>query len=946
MSWPARGAGRFPLQQYKPANKNSADTNGASSTGAGTSSLGAFDKSRMPDTPFAPSPKEARGSSHRLTKRSATALSPADGPADKRPRVTTSSDRNQTPVVDSSIKPFDSSQSRRNSTSRQNSIDRPSPASLTAQTKKGRHVEQENPSQSRKSLKKLSTSFRGSNGSASPSPHSMMHGDSGQIGSGTSTPVRGAPPAPPMVLGSGSVTNPDVDNKYPRSIASLRTAAALTKQIKPASSSEKSIAAQLQAKNLQLQALQEEINNGKTWQLQLEERLVKLESQTPSIDTGLSDSMKQMKEISQKVRQLEDLPRPDLLTDERAIRTLKDYIDQSIRQSLQEGVTAAEAILAEVKTVALESRLDKTCIDRLRKDMSSVQKDTETLKKADLSQRLSSLETAVKSQEQHTAQKLNIINEQLEKQDTDVRILTAFMETTKKENPPLQLSSLQKKFRDQKQDTTEKLRDIDKQLERHQTEMNSVTSSIENIKQTHLSEQLSNLEKRFGTQEQDTTRKLAAIETQLEQQSVAVDHEMLKKGLAQLEGDARLELENNTKRINTTIDSQRAELKNVIEVYINNATQLIKQDMGKDMAEIRKANDDAQIKFDSAMNDVRTEHNHLRNQVDLLDRRGTSAAPSGALELQPQEPKQDLQSKIDTLAAKVVEIDIVAETAREEVDVFSKTLINRFNEVVETRLEPIKQNIREIREQDPTHNQPVDLRNVVAKQESLTNALQSLEDRFYNITTESIFQQMVHCITQNYPNAPGFLSALNRLASRVDNTEKHIKSESQARSDEIQRIRVESGSEYGSREALGNLRTKHDDLHALVISLTEKFDVLKNSMEPLKEAKRVLDTSIGNLATRVETTESLGIKHAGELQSIHSALDALVTLDLEQLRDLGAQFPQIILTLAEHEHNIMTVNNNHRGGGVRLTWSYGLSSIYEEHFAKEMHRGTDKGKEH
>lgn len=71
--------------------------------------------------------------------------------------------------------------------------------------------------------------------------------------------------------------------------------------------------------------------------------------------------------------------------------------------------------------------------------------------------------------------------------------------------------------------------------------------------------------------------------------------------------------------------------------------------------------------------------------------------------------------------------------------------------------------------------------------------LKSLEHRYENMTTESIYQQMVHWMTQNYPQAPAFLDKLKTLQKEMERVTalQHAQSQYEAELAEIRHRQTE-----------------------------------------------------------------------------------------------------------------------------------------------------------
>ena len=272
---------------------------------------------------------------------------------------------------------------------------------------------------------------RGPAGSASPirtaSPFALSNSEAAQQGSGHTTPVSGAPVAPPMIPSTVPFLPKRPSGNEPRrGVASIRLAAA-KKQILTAPASENAAIAQLRAKMIDsqnqnkkdLEHLKSDLANETSFRHQTERRLdEKLEkSQTTSVDPDL---VKKVDQLSEKVQQLQ-ASRDGSLEDVAYIDALVSRVRQSmpsppppkldvivvksdLEKRLQKLETAVESGLGK-RLQKFETAVDSNLENRLQKletavndlDFSKHLQKIESGIKSDLGKRLQKLENDVKT---------------------------------------------------------------------------------------------------------------------------------------------------------------------------------------------------------------------------------------------------------------------------------------------------------------------------------------------------------------------------------------------------------------------------------------------------------------------------------------------------------------------------------------------------------------------
>lgn len=139
--------------------------------------------------------------------------------------------------------------------------------------------------------------------------------------------------------------------------------------------------------------------------------------------------------------------------------------------------------------------------------------------------------------------------------------------------------------------------------------------------------------------------------------------------------------------------------------------------------------------------------------------------------------------------------------------------------------------------------------------EILQNVLRSLEDRYQNITTEALYQHMVHWIADAYPNAPGFLNQLGAVQADITSLRKF--------NNEIRWVSQVAQQLYGlaqSSQQLQQLAQNAESVHSLPQTLQKVDDTCELARQAV--AKSYDATS---LATQTENS----------LREINATLSAL-----------------------------------------------------------------------
>jgi hypothetical protein len=361
-------------------------------------------------------------------------------------------------------------------------------------------------------------------GSASPmhaaSPLSLTNGDAGQHGSGNTTPIHGAPPAPSMVPHRRV---PGVGGA--RGIATIRQTVA-KKQTLPGVS-ENTVLASIRAKHIDLQnemkkitdqqallqseqtkataqrehadiGLKEQLNQSQVKldlemkkRLEVEQRLEALESKFKQFQNKPADSvlLTQINELSSKVRQLESLPRSD------APAITQAQIEKSVEQVVQSGIKAHGDKITELemKVTAFGTDLEKSKpnyeaftkhslkegiipleyrLDTVEAGARSITTCIDALVNENNKSRLDQLEGGLVPRVDKLEKDVNTMTTKSDKSDKrvknlsekDIQALKQDMENFKKANPSKEISDLTSAFAAEKQNTTKQFKEVKSEM--------------------------------------------------------------------------------------------------------------------------------------------------------------------------------------------------------------------------------------------------------------------------------------------------------------------------------------------------------------------------------------------------------------------------------------------------------------------------------------------------
>ncbi|KAJ4348765.1 uncharacterized protein N0V89_010143 [Didymosphaeria variabile] len=437
-------------------------------------------------------------------------------------------------------------------------------------------------------------------GSASPlhvaSPLSMTNGDAGQVGSGNTTPIHGAPPAPSMVPHKRVPVGGNV-----RGVASIRQAAA-KKQMLPGVGSESSALAKIQAKNIELQnqlkkateqlgqvqielgkdtrqrnqletdlraqlsQMQEELKTEKNQRTKLEERLQKVEeeqSRSSPVTSGLS---KQVDNLSDKVKQLEVSSKQEAQPDTAQI---ENRVKQSVLSDIKAHVTkdtGTKVTSLETRFTGIEKRLDKLKPDLEKSIKQSIKKETEPLQSQ--------------------------LNQLVTKTDSNESRIDGFADEKSKSR----VDKLAKDLIVVKTQSNSNEKRIDALFKE---DVYLLKEDVEAFKKANLSKQFSDLQSDFATQKENTTQQFQKVESELAEKSTVRQYESLEKQVEAVHG-----------RIKLYVDERLpSHFNGVIKPLQDESLQIVRkvEDIGKYIAENKTALSNLESSTSTSINQLRVD---------------------------------------------------------------------------------------------------------------------------------------------------------------------------------------------------------------------------------------------------------------------------------------------------------------------------------------------------
>ncbi|KAF1961264.1 hypothetical protein CC80DRAFT_234480 [Byssothecium circinans] len=263
-------------------------------------------------------------------------------------------------------------------------------------------------------------------------------------------------------------------------------------------------------------------------------------------------------------------------------------------------------------------------------------------------------------------------------------------------------------------------------------------------------------------------------------------------------------------------------------------------------------------------------------------------------------------------------------------------------------------------------------------------AVRDLEARYQNITTDTIYSQMVHWVMQNYPNAPDFLNQLkaNRVLLEslrqsvdrftsdwkvlsaktdfaVENSKKAIASADNVEaSKQIARLSFLEQRQENMESSLSNMKLPNIMPTEEMRSLTAAIESEKTARASLEtqlrdlittkhdEWKQANDTSVAvaasvssDLFTNDKEMKKLG-ERIDELQgSFKNFVSMLGAINLADLRHLCGVYPQILRSLYQLRSVVVDINMNLPGGGLK----FNFDDISPPPSAKDAMTTTMKG---
>ncbi|KAL1602440.1 hypothetical protein SLS60_005856 [Paraconiothyrium brasiliense] len=639
-----------------------------------------------------------------------------------------------------------------------------------------------------------------------------------------------------------------------RGVASIRQAAA-KKQMLPGPGSENSALAKIQAKNIELQnqvkkateklgqvqtelkrdttqrnqtdedlraklgqmeaalnQVQEQLKTEKTQRNNLEERLQKVEKEQTRNSPVNSSLLKQVDDLSTKVKQLEVPSKQQPQLDTAHIQSqIENRVKQSVQSDIKGHVTKVTGL--ETRFASVEKRLDKLKPDVEKGITQSIQKEIEPLQ--------SKLNQLVTKTDSHKSR-----IDDLAKEPNNSRVDKLAKELVNVKN---------------QSNSNEKLIDA---LSKEDVYL--LKQDVEAFKKADLSKQISDLQSNFATQKQEITQQFHKVESKLLEKSTVTQYEALEKQVGSVHG--RIESYVNERvqqQVPFLIDPTIATMK----VHIEQIVQKVKEDIGTHVAEnqsalsnlesstsaligklrgdVARANSDAsaeverlrsevsnlegpvtevQLKVEELKSEIFSNNRALRAELTgMRAAPGPSSASTGALALPDhdgtvvQRLNEEFGDRIDRLEKENPEIKDVLQDATEDVrEALSKAesahvtvnamarsldLLTKDFKNMGNAMNTLQGEVKSLRTQDSNrfeHTEPAPMPSNTARPDTTVEdpaieerlqamnlALRNLTTRYENITTEHLHHSMVHWLAQTYPNAPNFLQDLQRMQQEL-----------------------------------------------------------------------------------------------------------------------------------------------------------------------------------
>lgn len=312
----------------------------------------------------------------------------------------------------------------------------------------------------------------------------------------------------------------------------------------------------------------------------------------------------------------------------------------------------------------------------------------------------------------------------------------------------------------------------------------------------------SDLNKHFDEQIAPLTTKVESY-VQHVKEDVAKDIAELRRAVKENKDLVQTSLNDLESLISSSTENLRIEFESTISAdieYLRN--RLSELDPSGDISEIN-------IQFDQFKSSIKQSLEMFKSTYSATDRTATSSQDAT---LQSQfnnfqkrfydQLKDRFGNQIDDLAEDVEKTMATAEGAKRLAKKVGQDLVGHMEAMLKPRFDNIEGNVQAIQAQiktiheqssateqhgestqqashsslsrdqnEPnitTHDDTGQKVEALEQRLEMTNrALQSLEDRYANITTDELHQRMVHWITKTYPNAPGFLNEMNHLKQEL-----------------------------------------------------------------------------------------------------------------------------------------------------------------------------------
>ncbi|KAF1970137.1 hypothetical protein BU23DRAFT_570945 [Bimuria novae-zelandiae CBS 107.79] len=822
-------------------------------------------------------------------------------------------------------------------------------------------------------------------GSASPihvaSPLSITNGDAGQHDSGNTTPVQGAPLAPSMV--SPTVPFPlkrPTDNGVKRSVASIRQAA-LKKQTLSAAASENVALASIRAKNIELQ---NELKIERSERSRLENRLQQLEQklEQPQMPPSDPNLLKKVEDLSESVHLLQK-SQQDPLTDEIAVSTLVERVmgsvksdvksvfdnelEDRVKQAVQSAIPDVSAVQSEVETSvknsvdtaiksqnatlnalskgpnSLENRLKQlfqTDIKSLKKDVSGLTKDSDSFD--DKVKKLMHTDiTALQNHFKKLDNKVTALEKKKGKIESDTGSTKSNIDELKKD-----LANVTAELK-----KAEIARDADvvsnkKRLDDLITKLNDADQYMDSLKEEDLPKKLTALKKELSSQKTSNAQRFTKLEgadsvqqkllgetvkTVIKQMKLVLNNRVaevnedihklqkatddivqeiakIRQAADQNEKAAQTSLADLKYSISTTASTLRAEFyqeQSDLRSSISTAANILRTEFQQEQSAM--AQDSEQ---NPSMTDVRICVEEVRSAI-MSDTKETQ----GCLEKEISRLQSEISCRLETAAGRSENTDLqqlredaekaldMAESAQNLVNGLSQNLIGEVEMCIDQKVHELHQAIE-------------------GQLNIMKSGIHSIEDRYQNITTDELYQRMVHWFTQNYPNASDLFNKLNALEGSVH------------------RIGMFTNTiawiNDGHNGQLRSLIDHHDAINQFFAGAEgQSLGAIQKSMADLSQTLRTLQPEsktectnrtllakdLSKLQERIGPVEN----KVGDFTAWKADLEPRWETQQRSSHQMECTLLAILIDIFEVQEAIKTINKQLKGGGFNLKFSHDFS---------------------